>query len=517
MLAGCAIFTSCKTDLSSSNRLSLIPADASVVLEIDGKDIIAKSGLNHPDDYKFFNLISLAEKEGADYLKHLLKGSKEAGINIDNTLVYVTQFPSFAMIVPVVDKSAFEQWLKKFESPEPVVDGEISYIVEHDLYTAWNDHLLILSENASLDQLKARFSPQEKGLLATNDDFKHFADRDADMRLWLRYSSLIDVYKNIGISSISSDKNSLDELPFDIHDFDNISVHSYLDFKNGQIEGKAEFYPASEVDKLKKKYPIFKEQFDTEILKDMPEQSYLAFNVSINVKEYVSLMRQNFEKMLSSRYTDQFDIYEHSAELFEFLDSPEFQSVVDALAGDMLLDIHGFNKGLITYPLISADFTVNGESAFINILNLLPKDLYQKEDQYYKIAADKSPIPVYFGYKNNRVFVSNDIDAIKQFIEGRKGKTLADSPVGKMMTNKMVFYINLNYATYPENIAMLIQNSMGSSYKLFTSAIEIYEGMYFAGKEYSMDFSLQLKNKEVNSLKQILTNIDQTFLSAWTK
>jgi uncharacterized protein (DUF2344 family) len=115
------------------------------------------------------------------------------------------------------------------------------------------------------------------------------------------------------------------------------------------------------------------------------------------------------------------------------------------------------------------------------------------------------------------VFLSNDLDAIKAFVEGRQGKTFADNPIGKAMSDKMIFYINLDFETYPDNIKMMLQNFMGYQYKLFVSAIEIYEGIYAsADTKYNMEFSLQLKNKNVNSLKQILKNIDKATSSSWT-
>jgi hypothetical protein len=167
--------------------------------------------------------------------------------------------------------------------------------------------------------------------------------------------------------------------------------------------------------------------------------------------------------------------------------------------------------------LASASFTVNGENAFNDILKLIPKDLYKKEDGYYSTITSKTFIPFYFAYKNNKVFVSNDLDASKAFKDGSKGKTFADNPVSKIMSDKMLFYINFDYATYPENIKMLLQNAMGQKYKIFTSFIDIYECMYFTGDtNYNMEFNLYLKNENVNSLKQILKNIDKTISSAWT-
>jgi hypothetical protein len=511
------MITSCKTNISAPEQLLQIPGDATMVFEINGNDIFAKSGLDSPDNYNFLKFLKMMDAESSRFLESFFKGSKEAGISARKILIYVSQLPNYAVSMPVVDRSAFENYIKKVSNIEPSDEGEFRYIVIVDgLSIAWNNELAIISGASSVEKIAGLFKSKDDGLFAKNSDFQEFAKKNADIRLWMRYSFLIDSYRSLIDLNKDFDAELLDKLSSQFEDFTNISLHSYLNFEDGKITGNALFYPPEEVENLQKKYPVLKESFDAAILKDMPEQSYLAFNASFDVKEYIKLLRKNIENMLSGNNISDLQVEDKSAELFEFFDSPQFASVVDALKGDILISIHGFNKGLVTYPFASASFTVNGKSAFENILSLIPDDFYKKQDNYYSIAGNKTYIPVYFAYNDNKVFVSNDLDATKAFTEGRKGKTFADNPIGKIMTGKAVFYINLDFETYPDNIKMLLQNAIGYRYKLFASFVEIYEYFYVAGDtKYNMEFSLQLKNKNVNALKQILTNIDKTMSSAW--
>jgi hypothetical protein len=516
--------TSCKTDVSAPGQLSLIPGDATMVFEISGTEIFAKSGLDNPDNYTFLSFLKMMDADASKFLESFLKGSKEAGISAEKILIYVSQLPNYGVIMPVLDKTAFENWLKKAEGPEPSDEGDFRYLsISEGFGIAWNDKLAIVSGASSREKLAELFKPKDEGLLAKNSDFQEFVKKKADIRMWIRYGFLIDSYKSLTLFNIDgflTDNNAselLSQLQEYEKDYENISMHSYLNFDEGKIIGNTSFYPPEEVEKLQKKYPIFKKDFNVGLAKDMPEQSYLAFNLFVNIKEYLKIINKNINSMLSSEYLNDFNTKDKSDELIDFVDSPELKTVVDALDGDILFSIHGFNKGLITYPLVSTSFTVKDESAFNNILTLIPKDFYKKQDDYYAVATEQTFIPVYFAYKDNKVFVTNDLDVIKAFVKGRQGKTFADNPVGKAMADKMIFYINLDFATYPDNIKMLLQNVMGDKYKLFTSVVEIYEGLYFSGDtKYNMEFSLQLKNKNVNSLKQILTNIDKTTSSAWT-
>ncbi|MDR2383645.1 MAG: DUF4836 family protein [Prevotellaceae bacterium] len=509
--------TSCKTNISEPEQLLLIPGDATVVFEVSGNDIFAKSGLDSPDNYNLFNFVRIMNADASTFLENFFKGSKEAGISAKKILFYVSQLPDYAVSMPILDKEVFEDFIKKEEIGEPWDEGEFSYVVIGNSFSmAWNDELAMISNALSREKIAEQFKSKNDGLFAKSSDFQEFAKKSADMRLWMRYNFLIDSYKNLMRLNKDFDAELLDKFSSQFEDFANVSMHSYLNFEDGKITGNALFYPPEEVENLRKKYPIYKESFNADILKDMPEQSYLAVNAFFDVKEYVKIARQNIENMLSNSKINDSRVEEKSAELFNFLDSPQFKSVVDALKGDILVNIHGFSTGIITYPFVSVSFTVDGESGFKNILDLIPRDYYKKQDNYYSIAVNKTFIPVYFAYNDSKVFVSNDLEATKVFTEGRKEKTFADNPIGKIMTDKSVFYINLDFETYPDNVKMLLQNFMGEKYKFFTSFVEIYEYLYVAGDtKYNIEFSLQLKNKNVNALKQILTNIDKTISSAW--
>jgi hypothetical protein len=504
--------TSCNTDISSDDKLSLIPDDASIVFEIDGNEIFAKSGLNSPDNYSFLNMVKLLNSDGYNFLESIFKNSKDAGISADKVLVYISQLPDFVVNISMIDKQIFENWLKKADAPEPM-DGDAFRYISEGVNIAWNNELLIISGNSTREKLAERFKSPKDGLLATNADFQQFASKNSDLRLWLKYGFFVDLYEKMGIGDALLEKSL-----FGFEEFANIVAHSYLNFEDGKITGSMSLSPSQEVKKLKEKFPIFKKNFNKEIFKDMPEQSYLAFNLFINLEEYVKILQQNVED-LATKITDPvFDelIENKIDEITDFFESPERKLIIESLGGDLLLSVHGFNSGIIAYPLASASFTVNGESAFKNILSLVPKNIYTQQNGYYSISANKTFIPVYFAYKNDRVFVSNDLDAVKVFIDGPKGKTFADNPVSAIMADKLTWYLNLDYETYPDNIKMLLQSTMGQNYNIFTSSLEIYENMYFTSDtDYNYEFNLTLKNKNVNSLKQILKNLDKTLSSSW--
>jgi len=504
-------FASCKKGQEGQvSQLSLIPNTASFVMEIDGRDILKKSGLDKPDDYKFMAMLKLMGGDIYSIFESLLKGSKDAGVSIDNICIYA-DVPRFAVSFQMLDEKAFENNLKKGGYPEPQEGKSYRYVLHGNSYIAWNSQMLILTPNDSRENIAEIFKPKADGLLATNSDFQAFVKNKSDVRMWIKYGGFVKYVQSVfGFGEFSW-----------LSDFEDVLVHWYTDSKDGQINGSMKVYPAEVVNKLKEKYPIMK-SFDNSLLKDMPEQSFLAFNAAINVQEYFKIVKENMASMVDGVNSSMNDSYyqellaEKYEELAEILETPEVKKVVDALAGDILFSIHGFNKGLLTYPLMSMNFSVKGESAFKDILSLMPSSLYKFTDGYYTSYLGKF-IPVYFAYKDNKVFVSSDLEAIQNFVAGGKGKNFSQNPVSKAMSDKWIVYMNMDFESYPENIRLLLQNYMGPSFSMFSPIIDIYSSMQFSADEnYNVDFTMQFKNSNVNALKQILKSIDKVASSSWS-
>ncbi|MDR1897602.1 MAG: DUF4836 family protein [Prevotellaceae bacterium] len=496
------VLVSCKDNGTEENQLSFIPNNASFVIEFDGKEILTKSGLNKPDDYKFLNILKLSAGENYNFLELLLKGSKDAGISIDKITAYMTDIPEFTALVPVVDKTAFENWLKKTDVSEPTDEGSFFYLAGFGYTIAWNENLLIVSSVDAKDKIAELFKPQKDGLLATNDDFRQFTKKVSDIRMWFKYDWISTVYTQyLGVSL---------DVEEEVKD---LSLHSYLDFKDGKIEVLSNYYPPEEVEKLKAKYPVYKNNFDKKLFEYLPEKSYFAFNLSLNVEESFKLVKKYIGNALQTAVGIYgFDIADQYDEAVEFLDSPQLKSVIDALAGDALFSLHGFQLGMISIPLLSLDFTLKNDEAFNTLLALIPQNRYRLQDNYYTIS--QSLVPVYFAHKDRKVIVSNDIDVVKRFAGSVKEKNFTTNPISNIMAEKMAFYLNLNWEDYPDNIKLLLQSEMRGQYKMFVSLIEIYENVYTTmSEDYKMEFVLQFKNKNVNSLKQILKSVDKVIPS----
>jgi hypothetical protein len=144
-------------------------------------------------------------------------------------------------------------------------------------------------------------------------------------------------------------------------------------------------------------------------------------------------------------------------------------------------------------------------------LALVPSYLYKKVGEQYVVSlGGMLPVSVYFAFNDNRVFITDDADAIAKFLEKGFDKQISSSSIGNDLKNyPILHYINLDLDTYPESVKLSLQ-SMGRQFKEVMAYLNIYKDFKYGMKDqYSGEAVLKMKNGNVNALKQILKNVDE--------
>ena len=502
-----------KSGDGGASHLSFVPSDATFVVGVEFKKIMDKGGFNKPDEFKFFSLIrSEIEEKRQKVFDEFIKDPKSAGLDFDVFYVYGRKNqPGNGMNVTCViklhDESKFVSTIKELDVPEPEDKGEYKLIVDDGSSFVWNKNYLFIStgDNAEEIDFASLFTVNEETSITSNPGFKAFQSNAYDFGVWMDYGAFADFYShvmNIGALDI-------------FKDLAGSYIYGYLNFENGEINFKSSMGPKEKIDEFKTKYPITKKDFDETLYQAFPEQSFLAMKLSINIKEYLNLIKTSMQT-ISSNYDGEYNPY---SEVLNVFDDPSVQKVVDALNGDALMSIYGFVEGMFPIPRTGIAFTVNGENAFQDLLGMLPSEMWSKTGDYYTLTLGGGiPASIVFAYKDNKVYVSDDIEAIQKFVDKGFEKNIASgSPGERLKRNIMLFYVNLDLDAYPEHIKLLLQNTTGGrSYKQFTSYINIYKELsYGLTGNYELEASLKLKNANVNALKQILKNIDENTSSLY--
>ena len=142
----------------------------------------------------------------------------------------------------------------------------------------------------------------------------------------------------------------------------------------------------------------------------------------------------------------------------------------------------------------------------------MPKGFLKDQGAYYSVREmpDAS-----VAFKDNKVYVSNDEEGLKMFLDKGFSKNLNNSEYADALINDVFYWnFNLDLASYPEHIITLLRAYMGHEYKIFESFVKIYKAFeYKIQKDNRMEFVLKMQSESNNSLKVILKNLDENIPS----
>ena len=470
--------------------------------------MVKKGGLDNLKDYKFFQKvseeISQLDLSAQKFINELITDPKSSGLDTKQFYIYgVKQKDGFygAAVFKMDKLSTFDKKMKELaqldDSDISIEDkGDYKLITpERSSALVWDESLLFILGGDLYDiDYKELFTLSEDKSILSIDDFRTFYKGSHDIGLWCSYQQLMDM-----IGSLSNEP-----MPAILNELSNTFVHSYVNFEKGEIKATGKMSPQSKIDEYYKKYPVIKNDFNDKLLEDFPETSYLSLKLAVNWSEYLKLINETMSSSLSQ------GTYQ-TERLKEVFEDPTVKTVLDALGGDVLFGIYGFAQGPIPMPLIGLSFTVNSENDFNNLLALLPAEAYQKTGDYYTMGFGMG-IAAYFGYKDNRVFATDDADAIAAFAGKGFSKTLKNNSLSdSYKKDPFVFYFNLDLDTYPESIKAMLQSGAPREVRNYLSLLDPYKDFtYTANKSGEFVFSLKFKDQSQNSLKVLLKNMDDT-------
>jgi hypothetical protein len=184
--------------------------------------------------------------------------------------------------------------------------------------------------------------------------------------------------------------------------------------------------------------------------------------------------------------------------------------VIDGLAGDFLLSLYGFAQGPFPIPLAGISFSVKSEDDFNRILSLIPEGMLQKTDDFYTINL-LGAVTISVAFKDGRVFITDDADAITAFTGKGYSKSLKNSPLASSLKNDpALFYLNLDLSSYPGNIRTLLQNETPPVAKPAIDFLETCKDISFGtDKDNEFYLSLKFKDSKQNGLKLLIKNLDE--------
>ena len=483
---------------------NVIPSDASQVIAVNLKSLADKAGTKDKETKEALQKLTDALKSDMNaatfqQLEAVLKDPAKSGVDV-NAPIYVFNAPSFPYTTMVAKVQSEDDLLKLLEVTEK--EQIISHVAEADGYSfaqinkrallAFTPTTLMMVNYTGTSQLEkvkegipALLKQTGENSINSNTAFKKMQKQDGDINMLISPSSLLSAYANPLNYGISHN--------IDLKD---LKMLGSLSFEKGKIELKVE--SSTENTELK---ALFEKQIkstcpiENTFLKYFPKSTLALFSIGINGEEFYNVLQEN------EQFRNDFSITK----------AAEVKDLFSAFHNDLTI-------GLI-------NVTMNSNPSFLayaSVKNDAPlKALYEKkselglkrgedivklnENEYvYKSRA----INIFFGIRDKQMYATNDEllykNACKTTDPSAKETDFASSLKGK----RTAFVINAE-AVLDLPVIKLLVGFGGQEYSTYYSLLGNISYLEAVGNEDKATVTLQLKNKNVNALKQIVDFIKQ--------
>ena len=485
-----------------SEYTNVIPSDASQVIAVNLKSLADKAGTKDKETKEALQKLTDALKSDMNaatfqQMEAVLKDPAKSGVDV-NAPIYVFNAPSFPYTTMVAKVQSEDDLLKLLEVTEK--EQIISHVAEADGYSfaqinkrallAFTPTTLMVVNYTGTSQLEkvkegipALLKQTGENSINSNTAFKKMQKQDGDINMLISPSSLLSAYANPLNYGISHN--------IDLKD---LKMLGSLSFEKGKIELKVESY--TENTELK---ALFEKQIKSTcpntFLKYFPKSTLALFSIGINGEEFYNVLQEN------EQFRNDFSITK----------AAEVKDLFSAFHNDLTI-------GLI-------NVTMNSNPSFLayaSVKNDAPlKALYEKkselglkrgedivklnENEYvYKSRA----INIFFGIRDKQMYATNDEllykNACKTTDPSAKETDFASSLKGK----RTAFVINAE-AVLDLPVIKLLVGFGGQEYSTYYSLLGNISYLEAVGNEDKATVTLQLKNKNVNALKQIVDFIKQ--------
>jgi hypothetical protein len=265
-----------------------VPADAAMVMHIDGKSLSSKFAW---DDFKkgeFYRVIS-AQEELDSMARQILDNPENSGIDIKSDVFFFSKRHGtggfYAFVLPLKDEKAFAAMIKDLMKEEaPVKEGGLNIIKRGSNVLTWNSSRAVavmdnpgmgkmspLSKNYGGTQFEADsllkfakeiYDMKESNSIANNDKFNNLLKETGDLHIWMNTEEAYrDVFAALPLSNAS--------------DLFKGSVGTFtVNFDNGKITADAKSYMNEKMRAIYEKNKM--QNISEDMLKKIPSQNVSA-------------------------------------------------------------------------------------------------------------------------------------------------------------------------------------------------------------------------------------------------
>lgn len=484
-----------------------IPADATQIVSIDLKSLAKKIEINDEENKKALAKLTDVMKKDMNaatvqQLEAVMKDPSKSGVDITEP-IYIFRAPAFDYTAAVA-KVSREDDLKNFlEATQKEIlnstitkgDGYSFAQVGNQTLLAFNASTLLAvnyEEHAQPDKIKediARLLKQtEKKSINKSGAFKMMQKRGGEINLLISPSSIGGKYAemiNPGMSKVT--------------DWKDLMLLASLSFEKGKIEMQVESYTQNRELKAEiEKQMKFTRPIKNTFLKFFPKTTIALCCIGVDGKEFYQTIQENelLRKELS------------------FLPITELKDMFCAFQNDLTLG--GVDIKLGKGPSYLAYATVK-DKAFLKALYAKKGKLGMKPgEEIVKLHKDEylyksRSYNIFFGVRDKQMYATNDESLYKDICKEVNPSAQDADYASDLKGKRFALLINAE-AVLDLPIVKLFSGYGGTEYKMYhslASKISYLETTNDSGDSDKSTFILQLKDKDVNALKQIINFVKE--------
>lgn len=503
LMAVLAVFVSACSQ--KSEYTNVIPADATVVASINMKSLSDKAGLNDKENKEAKQKLVDALKDGMNaatfqQMEMILKDSQKSGVDV-SAPIYIFSSESFpypsvvAKVSNEDDLHSVLETLEKEKISQPINsgDGYQFTLIGNQVFIAYTPTTLILTSytgNTQLENIKqglpTLLKQTSENSIASKTAFKKMQKTGGDIDVIFSPGSLMGAYANQLNFGMSKDINMKDW-----------QLITSISFEKGKISMKYENFTENPelqamFDKqLKATYPI-----ENTFLKYFPKSTLMLISAGLNGEEFYNLLLEN----------------------------EEFQKNFSISKANEVKELFGTFQKDVTVGLIN--ITMNNAPTFLlyaNVKSATPVQmLYEKKDELglkrgediLKLGENEyvyksRMMNVFFGVHGNNLYATND-ELLYKSIDKAVDPSAKDTEYASTIKGKNGAFVLNAEAVLALPVVKMLSEYGGAQYATAIALADKVSYIEAVGtSNNNAELVIQLKDKNVNALKQILNYIKE--------
>ena len=450
---------------------NVIPANASTVVSINMKSLVDKAGLNDKEN-----------KEAQQKLTDAMKSGMNAA--------------TFQQVIAKVsnedDLHALLETLEKEKVCQPLASGDGFQFTQmgNQVFMAYTPSVLMLTNYKGTTQLEKIKQDIPALLKQTNENsivstavFKKMQKMGGDIDAMLSPASLIGPYANMIKES---------DMPFNMKD---LKMLGSLSFEKGKISMKYEnFTESPELQALFDKQKKATCPIENTFLKYFPKSTLMYISAGINGEEFYNLLLEN----------------EQFQKNFSIAKANEVKELFGTFQKDMAMGLINFTMDnaptFLMYASVKSATPVQLLYEKKNELGLKRgEDILKLGENEYVYKSRM--LNIFFGVRNNSLYATND-EMLYKSIDKTVNPSIKDTEFASNIKGKNGAFVINTEAVLALPIVKMLSEYGGSQYATAFALVDKIAYVEATGNSNNdADMVIQLKDKNVNALKQIVNFI----------